>query len=129
MKGGVRVNNCVPAESVAEGSLNEFAPGNGGDDEDWRDNPYSHIMSYIARHEDWNDRYGEDEVDSTVSDMITMGSLENAEDLEDAVFLVGDVLEKNNPDEAPDWSEGVAEGSTGVFANESLDILKLAGLK
>ena len=114
---------------LAEGSLNEFAPGNGGDDEDWRDNPYSHIMSYIAQHEDWNDRYGEDEVDSTVSDMITMGSLENAEDLEDAVFLVGDVLEKNNPDEAPDWSEGVAEGSTGVFANESLDILKLAGLK
>ena len=96
---------------LAEGSLNEFAPGNGGDDEDWRDDPYSHIMSYIAQHEDWNDRYGEDEVDSTVSDMITMGSLENAEDLEDAVFLVGDVLEKNNPDEAPDWSEGVAEGS------------------
>jgi hypothetical protein len=30
VKGGVRVNNCVPAESVAEGSLNEFAPGAGG---------------------------------------------------------------------------------------------------
>jgi hypothetical protein len=34
VKGGVRVNNCVPNESVAEGSLNEFAPDgfNGGDD-------------------------------------------------------------------------------------------------
>jgi len=34
IKGGVRVNNCVPDESVEEGSLNEFAPGNGGDDDE-----------------------------------------------------------------------------------------------
>jgi len=36
VKGGVRVNNCVPAESVAEGlggDLNEFAPPGSGDDD------------------------------------------------------------------------------------------------
>ena len=33
IKGGVRVNNCVPNESVAEG-LNEFARSGGGDDDD-----------------------------------------------------------------------------------------------
>ena len=31
-------------QGAADGSLNEFAPGNGRDDEDWRDNPHPHIM-------------------------------------------------------------------------------------
>lgn len=42
IKGGVRVNNCVPNESVAEGKLYEFARGGaGGDDDD--DDDYTNL--------------------------------------------------------------------------------------
>jgi len=101
-------------QGVKEGALKEFAPNNRdgfGPDDDWRDDPYSHIMGYIAQHEDWFEHYGKDVVDAVVSDMITMGALDDAEDLEDAVFRVGDILrDEEDYHESSDWSQGVREG-------------------
>jgi hypothetical protein len=101
MKGGVRVNNCVPAESVEEAAnpAQQAAIAiakkkkKQGVAEAATPASVSKVMRLIdRRHPEWFDNYGMGEVEDTVVDMAEMGQFQGMSAV-DALALVGQELE------------------------------------
>jgi hypothetical protein len=98
----VRSNNPGVAKS-----LNEFAPQGSGDGNNGDADLYDLIMQTIEQETNMFEVFGQDAVDSTVSDMFTMGhfkdiDVNNDDDIYNAVEMVGEILSQ----------DGIAEGST-----------------
>lgn len=96
-------------QGVAEG-LNEFAPDgfNGGDDNDA--DLYDLIMQTIEQETNMFEVFGRAAVDSTVSDMFTMGhfkdiDINNDDDIYNAVEMVGAILSQDDIAEGVDGEE------------------------
>jgi GNAT superfamily N-acetyltransferase len=103
-------------EQGAAKSLNEFAPQGSGDGNNGDADLYDLIMQTIEQETNMFEVFGRDAVDSTVSDMFTMGhfkdiDINNDDDIYNAVEMVGEILSQ----------DGVAEGSLGEVSKDTLD--------
>jgi hypothetical protein len=105
VKGGVRVNNCVPAESVAEAATPASV---------------SKVLRLAQRHKpEWFDNYGIGEVEDAVVDMAEMGQFRGMSAV-DALTLVGQELESLY------GQQGMAEGEQRVdsLVTDALKIMR-----
>ena len=108
-------------QGVAEG-LNEFAPAGGDGGNNYGGDLHDILMAYISANEpDLLKDFGQDVVDSTVSDMVTMGTFDDIDpnddnDLEDALIQIIEVLHDGRLD--PD-QQGVAEAGVTWHGTQS----------
>lgn len=106
---------------VAEGSLKEFAPAGGTGGNNYGGDLHDILMTYISANEPGLlKHFGQDVVDSTVSDMVVMGTFgdidpSDEDDLEDALVQIIEVLNDGLPDQqgvAENFADGKVKGKS-----------------
>lgn len=103
-------------------SLNEFAPAGGTGGDNYGGDLYDILMAYIQQnYPKIIKQFGMDAVDSTVSNMVVMGTFSNLDpsnedDIEDAVAEIYSVLEDSNLDENQGWAATFTNEETGQMA-------------
>jgi hypothetical protein len=106
VKGGVRVNNCVPAESVEESVLNELTPYEAGEADGLSGEPYENPYpegsgSYAEFRQGWREGYNEskqeldeefDLIESIIDDLAERNGVDAEVIWEDLESLTNDEL-------------------------------------